>query len=87
MAEGTGFLFDDESSRDMHFHPLQCRDGLITEILFVFVMLCNHRRWKVEKVVGAEHCYLRGLSLSRGGLHGGMPPPGKYCQEIEFGGI
>jgi len=25
-----------------------------------------HRRWKVEKVWGAEHCRLRGLSLSRG---------------------
>ena len=31
-----------------------------------------HRRWKVEKVWGAEHCRLRGLSLSRG--FGGMPP-------------
>jgi len=40
-----------------------------------------HRRWKVEKVGGAEHCYLRGLSLSRGSE--ACPPPQeifeKYC--------
>jgi len=45
-----------------------------------------HRRWKVEKVGGAEQCYLKGLSLSRGS--GGMSPREifeKYCQEIEFG--
>ena len=29
----------------------------------------GHRQQKVEKVGGAEHCYLRGFSLSRG-----LPP-------------
>jgi len=37
-----------------------------------------HRRQNVEKVRGAEHCYLRGLGLS---LSEGMPP-GKFLKNI-----
>jgi len=51
-----------------------------------------HRQQKVEKVGGAEHRYLRRLSLSRGAWRHPIPPHlqeifEKYCQEIKFGGI
>jgi len=43
-----------------------------------------HRQQKVEKVGGAEHCYFRGLSLSRG--VGGMPPPQKiFARRLNLG--